>query len=51
MVKKVDKAVQNNNMFQAKHRVGKYFIAVNRRFIGLFFYAASKGKSKPHGIT
>ncbi|XP_031550561.1 uncharacterized protein LOC116287987 [Actinia tenebrosa] len=43
MIKKVDKAVKNNNIFQAKHLVGEYFIAVNRRFASIFIHAASSG--------
>jgi hypothetical protein len=45
MMEKVNEAVQNNDIYQAKHVVGEYFIAVSRRFASLVLQAESSGRS------
>jgi hypothetical protein len=44
MMKRVKEAVKKDNIFQAKHIVGEYFIALNRRFLSLLFHADEKGE-------
>ncbi|XP_031566620.1 uncharacterized protein LOC116301670 [Actinia tenebrosa] len=43
MMRRVKEAVDMDNIFQAKHVVGEYFIALNRRFLSFFIHAEQSG--------
>ena len=44
MFKRVQKAVKAQNIAKAKHVVGEYFIALQRRFAALAIHAYNKGQ-------